>query len=1008
MIIIMDNKFLKLRKNKINILILSLFFTFMYSNIFGATSTNQIKLIKIDTSMIKDEMIAFYGTNYITKATALLDEQNKVPLLPTDKLAKTFTSANWQPTMQSPFLPISCYIDLGTNFKITHIGYYDANDVSTIEFSQGSPFHWKNFLTKKMNTYNNWIVVPLENVNTRYIQLKCQDNCNSGINEIALYGYQTGPNPVAKVVSNIKPNFGITAEKMIGINAFIDDPLNAMKVAGTIREYHDLCWEGNQDGKLQFAPSAAAGGGWNFDDYYTKLKNEGIEAFPCIQGNADWILGNNQVYENRNEKPIKRGKDPSLASSYLEHASYMYQYAARYGSKVVDSNTLKLASNQKKVSGLNLLKYFENSNEPNKDWEGKASYFSPYEFAAMCSADYDGHEGTMGKDIGIKNADPNAKLVMGGLAGSNNFVTYVELMKTWFENNRKDKKFAVDVLNFHTYAGRKSPEEAKMKEELAELVKWRNNNYPDKQIWLTEFGWDTNNNTGIVAPSKEAQANWLIRGYLASMAAGIDKSTMYMLRDACPWGYWNYSSSGLVGEKGSWAPKPSWFYVYTMKDTLKGMVYDSVVIESTNLYIYKFVSANKNSGKQCYVAWCPTSNGTKINNYKLNIGKKDKATLVNLEDDYSDGIKSNLNILNNQVTVNVSERPIFVVVSNNSDNEVFELTYSRISVDVNKIYSNSITVQNQFKHLVDEQSNVPRGFAGLLRGKFKTQFEDIWPQKIFPLTGYIDLGKTYKITHVGFYDSTGTGTMKLYAGNPSSWVKSPFVTYGLPVYNSWETVKAGITTRYIKIEKYDNADCYELGFYGYPVANVAEDSKPTILPSIDWNLEESIVGGLKRPVVTVPPIVKVSNPKIDVKTNMITTNCTDKNAIIGFQRLIDEQAQAPKNSTDKFTGKFITQFEDIWPQKIFPISGVIDLGKEYDIKNIGIYDSTGTGKLQLYSGTPNNWSKTPVLTYGLDVYNTWVVKDTNVKTRYIKIDKYDNADCYEIVFYGAVSVKQKT
>ena len=990
----------KTKKKIFSTLIMILFIIFICSNVLGVSNIPKTKLIKIDNSMIKDEMIAFYSTNYITRAIALIDEQIKVPVLPDNKLTNSFTSKNWQPTMQKEYLPISCYIDLGTNFKITHIGFYDSNDVATLEFSQGSPFHWNNFLTKKTDTYNNWRVFKVDNVDTRYIQIKSKDNCNSGIKEIALYGYQTGPNVIIKKPIETKPNFNTTADKHIGINTFIDDPLNAMKVAGTVREYHNISWQGNNGNAFKFAPSAAAGGGWNFDDYYTKLKNEGIEVFPCLQGTADWILGNGQKYESKNEKPIPAGSDATLASSYLGHASHMYQYAARYGSKKVDVNTLKLASDQKKVSGLNLIKYFENSNETNKDWEGRKSYFSPYEFAAMCSADYDGHESTMGKDIGIKNADPNSKLVMGGMAGMDNFVTYVELMKTWFENNRKDKKFAVDVLNFHIYTGKSSPEEYKLKEKLSEVVKWRNINYPDKEVWLTEFGWDTNKKSPIVAPSKEAQGNYLVRGYLASMAAGIDRSTMYMLRDVDSLGEWKFSTSGLVTQKGEWFPKPSWFYVYTMKDTLKGMVFDSIVKESSNLYIYKFVSSDKKSLKQCYVLWCPTSNGTKISNYKLDVGNKKEALLVNLQEDYSDGVKSNLNIVNGQVTVNVSETPLFVVLPN--VNEKVEPTYNKINIDSNKIYSSSPSVEKRLKRLFDEQNLVPTGFAGLIKGKFATQFDDIWPQKIFPVSGYIDLGKTYKVTHIGFYDSTGNGNIKIYGGKPDLWNTSNSVNYSLSLYNSWKVVNADITTRYLKIDKYDNADCYEIAVFGYAVSNIVEDSKPTIKPSIDWKLEESIVGGLKKPVIEVP---KILTPKIDVKTNMITTNSTDKNTIIGFQRLFDEQAQAPKNSIDKFTGKFTTQFEDIWPQKIFPISGVIDLGKEYDIKNIGIYDSTGTGKLEFYSGTPNNWSKAPILTYGLDKYNVWVVKDTNVKTRYIKIDKYDNADCYEIVFYGIPSIK---
>lgn len=220
-----------IKKGLFIFVLLSVIFIIMDSKIIGVANLEKSKLIKLNSNMIKDEMIAFYGTNYITRATALVDEQEKIPLNQNDKLVNKFTSKNWQPTMQKEYLPISCYIDLGTKFKITHIGFYDANDVATIEFSKGTPFHWVNFLTKKTNTYNTWQIVPVENVETQYIQLKIKDNCNSGIKELALYGYQTGGNPVIKTPINKKINFGTTADKAIGINAFIDDPLNVMKVS---------------------------------------------------------------------------------------------------------------------------------------------------------------------------------------------------------------------------------------------------------------------------------------------------------------------------------------------------------------------------------------------------------------------------------------------------------------------------------------------------------------------------------------------------------------------------------------------------------------------------------------------------------------------------------------------------------------------------------------------------------------------------------------------------------
>src|SRR5690606_17876756 len=111
---------------------------------------------------------------------------------------------------------------------------------------------------------------------------------------------------------------------------------------------------------------------------------------------------------------------------------HMFQTVARYGSARLNSADLKLRPDQEKSSGSDLIQYYENWNEPNNDWSTRENYFTPYEFAAMCSADYDGHLGSLGKDKGVKHADPKAKMVMGGLASLNlKYFKYIKAIKFW-------------------------------------------------------------------------------------------------------------------------------------------------------------------------------------------------------------------------------------------------------------------------------------------------------------------------------------------------------------------------------------------------------------------------------------------------------------------------------------------------------------------------------------------------------------------------------------------------
>jgi arginine exporter protein ArgO len=138
-----------------------------------------------------------------------------------------------------------------------------------------------------------------------------------------------------------------------------------------------------------------------------------------------------------------------------------------------------------------LLGSIGNQFGPDKWWFTRGGYFTPDEFATMCSADYDGHNGALGVTKGMKVADPQVKMVMGGLASLN--LEYVRCMKLWSDFNRQNG-FPSDVLNFHHYSENGthgiSPEADNLKLKLKTIVEYRNTFLPGKEIWLSEFGYD--------------------------------------------------------------------------------------------------------------------------------------------------------------------------------------------------------------------------------------------------------------------------------------------------------------------------------------------------------------------------------------------------------------------------------------------------------------------------------------------------------------------------------------
>ena len=484
----------------------------------------------------------------------------------------------------------------------------------------------------------------------------------------------------------------ITMDQLIGINAFFDDPPEKYSVAGFIRSYEYFKWHAydvqNVNTNIQldqieygFNPSYA--GGANLDAYYLEAKSLGITVAPSYQESFMWLVNN--VKPDLVHKPARKSESTLDVWSYRDHASAMYQMAARYGSTNVPDNTLLLRSDNERLTGMNITKYFENWNEHDRWWQGPNAQFSPEEYAAMTSADYDGHMNTMNQNsevkFGIVTADPNAKMVMSGLA----HLEYYKLedMKRWFDENRTDpnyRKYPLDVINVHRYsndAGQQraigqvgvSPEDDDLKGNMEALVNWVNTNMPEvSEVWITEFGYDTNPASPQHAPAfagfsnKEVQAQWLVRSYFAIAAAGIDRAAMYMLRDVADNGGGVFQTCGLVSSKESgWQPKPSWYYVYAMKNRLTGMKYTGEIdAGNPNVWIYEFTHTT--NGSKAYAVWCPTSNGTTVNNYSLNIGNASSARLVELQVGNINGAESALSINNGSVNVNVSERPIFVIV----------------------------------------------------------------------------------------------------------------------------------------------------------------------------------------------------------------------------------------------------------------------------------------------------------------------------------------------------------
>lgn len=625
---------------------------------------HQLRVIPIGNKIALNPSMAI-NESVFGNASHLLDEQDIAgdPANGTGGLPKTNWFSKW---VKKENFPVSAIIDLGYKHKISKIYLYYPKGNGSVSVSKGRPFQWKPIIKNDRTRAKTWKAFDVNDI-TRYLHIVTENIYGPG--EIILYGEALmleKPQPMDASLIREQPTF----DEYVGVNAFIDSPIKLMKVAGFVREYHDWQWDepnvlndsNYKKDKIKWNPSYGGGNKWFFDEYYRKLNEHGITVAPCIQRNVKWLNG-------IEGKPIPAGADPLDPLSYAAHAFHLFQFAARYGSTKVPESRLALAEGQPKASGLDLIRYIENWNEQDNFWSTRENYFTPYEYAAMASADYDGHMKELGQRHGIKNADSNMKMVMGGLAKLN--LDYIRCIKFWADHYR-DGSMPLDVLNFHHYSHTEepikvgiSPEEDKLFDRAKKLVNYRNKNFPDKEIWMTEFGYDTHPESPKRAPKighfsqEEVQGQWIIRSYLLMYAAGIDRAVQYMLRDVNEESSTQYSTSGLVSSKHTGKkPKPSWYYIYTIKNWLAGMKF-SKDLSLGNVMIYQFEKADKSA----YVIWSPTSKGIIVKNFRFPIESNNTmATYIELQDGKKYGDISYLTISNKTITnLTVTESPSIIV-----------------------------------------------------------------------------------------------------------------------------------------------------------------------------------------------------------------------------------------------------------------------------------------------------------------------------------------------------------
>jgi hypothetical protein len=445
--------------------------------------------------------------------------------------------------------PHKILIDLRGIYNITQLKFYDGYSTPTINWYAGTtPFNTTLIAGPiSLTKYDSYSTQDVSANGVRYLILEQLEPLSRFPSEIEVYGLKTST--ISLPITTTRPL--VDVKQLLGANGFLWEDSSVVNIFKNYRLYTETSWFFDSDKKLMVSP--ANGGGANLKTQLTTFKNNGTESVLILQNSPSFIMNKSATEHDNSYKPISYDiTDYETPSNWIDISQIYYRIAGYVGTKQVASEDLNMNTTPRwtadepnvSESGLDLVKYIEVLNEPDKNWTYPitAGYYSPYELASFMSAAYDGHQGTIEK-AGIKTADPDLKVVMGGIYKLQ--VEYIKAMNEWAKVNRTDGKFPADVLNFHHYNSNESsglqngagtasvnPEQGPLIRELEKVVDYRDKYLPDLEIWLSEWGYSTN--LGILqVPSlpsygtkEDVQGSWLIRTYLTLMKLNIDKSHM--------------------------------------------------------------------------------------------------------------------------------------------------------------------------------------------------------------------------------------------------------------------------------------------------------------------------------------------------------------------------------------------------------------------------------------------------------------------------------------------------
>jgi hypothetical protein len=201
-----------------------------------------------------------------------------------------------------------------------------------------------------------------------------------------------------------------------------------------------------------------------------------------------------------------------------------------------------------------------------------------------------------------------------------------------------------DVINIHIYAAvegwptwrRSFPEDPNIDylKTIENVIAWRDQNAQGRDIWITEFGWDSSTKQSPAegdfarweGVSDLQQAQYLVRSFLVFSKMDIKRAYIYFFNDSDEPQV--HGSSGLTR---NFQPKPSFYAISHLYKVMGNYRFQRAITEKLGeLYVYEFVHED-DPGQRILAVWSPTGTGQEgVARIPLEGGKVLTATQISL------------------------------------------------------------------------------------------------------------------------------------------------------------------------------------------------------------------------------------------------------------------------------------------------------------------------------------------------------------------------------------------